>query len=147
MLFRSQARYVNAWKAAIPGLEVVNMYGPTETTVDCAAFHLTRDYRDDEVIPIGKACRNMQIILLDKDGKSVPDGEAGEICVRGSGLASGYFGNWEKTTECFIQNPTNPYFHDILYRTGDIAVKKDDGLLYFLSRQDGQIKQIGRAHV
>ena len=60
-----QARYVNAWKAAIPGLEVVNMYGPTETTVDCAAFHLTRDYRDDEAIPIGKACRNMQIILLD----------------------------------------------------------------------------------
>ena len=97
-----QARYVNAWKAAIPGLEVVNMYGPTETTVDCAAFHLTRDYRDDEAIPIGKACRNMQIILLDKDGKPVPDGEAGEICVRGSGLASGYFGNWEQTNECFI---------------------------------------------
>ena len=63
-------RYVNAWKAAIPGLEVVSMYGPTETTVDCAAMHLTRDYRDDEAIPIGKACRNMQIILLDKDGKS-----------------------------------------------------------------------------
>lgn len=119
------------------------MYGPTETTVDCAAFHLTRDYRDDEAIPIGKACRNMQIILLDKDGKPVPDGEAGEICVRGSGLASGYFGNWEKTNECFIQNPANPYFRDILYRTGDIAVKKDDGLLYFLSRQDGQIKHMG----
>lgn len=119
------------------------MYGPTETTVDCAAFHLTRDYRDDEAIPIGKACRNMQIILLDKDGKPVPDGEAGEICVRGSGLASGYFGNWEKTNECFIQNPANPYFRDILYRTGDIAVKKGDGLLYFLSRQDGQIKHMG----
>ena len=138
-----QARYVNAWKAAVPGLSVVNMYGPTETTVDCAAMHLTRAYRDDEAIPIGTACRNMQIILLDKDGKPVPDGEAGEICVRGSGLASGYFGNWEKTNECFIQNPTNPYFRDILYRTGDIAVKKDDGLLYFLSRQDGQIKHMG----
>ena len=37
-----------------------------ETTVDCAAFHLTRDYRDDEAIPIGKACRNMQIILHDQ---------------------------------------------------------------------------------
>ena len=63
--------------------------------------------------------------------------------MRGSGLASGYFGNWEKTTECFVQNPANPYFRDILYRTGDIAVKKDDGLLYFLSRQDGQIKHMG----
>ena len=40
--------------------------------------------------------------------------------------------------------PDKPVFpRDILYRTGDIAVKKDDGLLYFLSRQDGQIKHMG----
>ena len=45
------------WKRAIPEAELYNMYGPTETTVDCAALHLTRAYRDDEPIPIGKACR------------------------------------------------------------------------------------------
>ena len=56
-----QARYVNLWKAAVPGLQVVNMYGPTETTIDCAAMHLTREYRDDEPIPIGRACRDGQI--------------------------------------------------------------------------------------
>ena len=99
------------------------------------------DYRDIPLLTNREVWLRRSI--LDKDGKPVPDGEAGEICVRGSGLASGYFGNWEKTTECFIQNPTNPYFRDILYRTGDIAVKKDDGLLYFLSRQDGQIKHMG----
>lgn len=47
------------------------MYGPTETTVDCTAMHLTRDYRDDEAIPIGTACRNMQILLLGEDGQPV----------------------------------------------------------------------------
>ena len=138
-----QARYVNAWKAAVPGLSVVNMYGPTETTVDCTAMHLTRDYRDDEAIPIGAACRNMQILLLGEDGQPVEPGQPGEICVRGTGVASGYFGDPEKSDAVFIQNPCNPYFRDILYKTGDLAVQREDGLLYFLSRRDGQIKHMG----
>ena len=138
-----QARYVNLWKAAVPGLQVVNMYGPTETTVDCTAMHLTRDYRDDEAIPIGAACRNMQILLLGEDGQPVEPGQPGEICVRGTGVASGYFGDPEKSDAVFIQNPCNPYFRDILYKTGDLAVQREDGLLYFLSRRDGQIKHMG----
>ena len=138
-----QARYVNAWKAAVPGLSVVNMYGPTETTVDCAAMHLTRAYRDDEAIPIGTACRNMQILLLGEDGRPVEPGQPGELCVRGTGVASGYFGDWDKSDAAFIQNPCNPYFRDILYKTGDLAVQREDGLLYFLSRRDGQIKHMG----
>ena len=100
-----QARYVNLWKAAVPGLQVVNMYGPTETTIDCAAMHLTREYRDDEAIPIGRACRNKQIILLKDDLTPAAPGESGEICVRGSGLAAGYFADPAKTDAAFIQNP------------------------------------------
>ena len=119
------------------------MYGPTETTVDCTAMHLTRDYRDDEAIPIGAACRNMQILLLGEDGQPVEPGQPGEICVRGTGVASGYFGDPEKSDAVFIQNPCNPYFRDILYKTGDLAVQREDGLLYFLSRRDGQIKHMG----
>ena len=138
-----QARYVNLWKAAVPGLEVVNMYGPTETTIDCAAMHVTRTYRDDEPIPIGRACRNKQIILLKDDLTPAAPGEAGEICVRGSGVAAGYFGDPEKTDAAFIQNPLCPDFRDILYRTGDMAVQKEDGYLYFLARRDGQIKHMG----
>ena len=138
-----QARYVNMWKRAIPEAELYNMYGPTETTVDCTAMHLTRDYRDDEAIPIGTACRNMQILLLGEDGQPVEPGQPGEICVRGTGVASGYFGDPEKSDAVFIQNPCNPYFRDILYKTGDLAVQREDGLLYFLSRRDGQIKHMG----
>ena len=138
-----QARYVNLWKAAVPGLQVVNMYGPTETTIDCAAMHLTREYRDDEPIPIGRACRNKQIILLKGDLTEAQPGEPGEICVRGSGVAAGYFADPAKTDAAFIQNPFCPDFRDILYRTGDMAVLREDGYLYFLARRDGQIKHMG----
>ena len=138
-----QARYVNLWKAAVPGLQVVNMYGPTETTIDCAAMHLTREYRDDEAIPIGRACRNKQILLLKDDLTEAQPGEPGEICVRGSGVAAGYFAYPAKTDAAFIQNPLCPDYRDILYRTGDMAVQREDGNFYFLARRDGQIKHMG----
>ena len=109
------------------------MYGPTETTIDCAAMHLTREYRDDEPIPIGRACRNKQIILLKDDLTEAQPGEPGEICVRGSGVAAGYFADPAKTDAAFIQNPLCPDFRDILYRTGDMAVLREDGYLYFLA--------------
>ena len=138
-----QARYVNMWKRAIPEAELYNMYGPTETTVDCAALHLTRTYRDDEPIPIGRACRNMQLLLLKDDLTEAAPGETGELCVRGSGLAAGYFADAEKTNSAFIQNPLCPDYRDILYRTGDMAVQREDGKFYFLARRDGQIKHMG----
>ena len=85
----------------------------------------------------------MEVILLGDDLKPVPDGEAGEIYVRGVGLALGYFADSEKTSRAFIQNPLNPYYPDRLYRTGDIAKRLPDGNLVFLSRRDSQIKHMG----
>ena len=75
--------------------------------------------------------------------EEVPYGEEGEICVRGSGVAAGYFADPAKTDAAFIQNPLCPDFRDILYRTGDMAVLREDGYLYFLARRDGQIKHMG----
>jgi acyl-coenzyme A synthetase/AMP-(fatty) acid ligase len=73
----------------------------------------------------------------------VSPGQCGEICVRGSGLALGYYGDGEKTDGVFVQNPANPNYRDIIYRTGDMGVLGDDGLIYFRSRRDGQIKHMG----
>ncbi len=138
-----QAKHVNKWKKAVPNINVINLYGPTEVTVDCTYYKLERDFEDGEPIPIGKACKNMEVILLDDELRPVEDGEAGEICVRGIGLALGYFGDSEKTEKAFIQNPMNPYYPDKLYRTGDIAKRLPDGNLVFLSRRDNQIKHMG----
>ena len=138
-----QAKHLNLWKKAAPDCEFTNLYGPTEVTVDCTAYKIDREFADGEPVPIGKACRNMEIFLLDEDLKPVPDGEPGEICVRGIGLALGYYGDPEKTAAAFVQNPMNPAYPDRLYRTGDIAKIGDDGNLYYLSRRDGQIKHMG----
>lgn len=137
-----QAKHVNTWRRALPELHVINIYGPTEVTVDCTGYHLDRDFADGEPIPLGAACENKEILLLDEQLRPVRPGESGEICVRGSGLAKGYFGDWEKTRAAFVQNPLNPDYPDLIYRTGDMAVERD-GLLYFLARKDGQIKHMG----
>ncbi len=138
-----QAKHLNIWKKAAPECQFTNLYGPTEVTVDCTSYRIERDFADGEPIPIGKACRNMEVILLDDELKPVPDGEPGEICVRGIGLAIGYYGDFAKTDAAFIQNPLNPDYPDRLYRTGDIAKRDSDGNLLFLSRRDNQIKHMG----
>jgi len=55
----------------------------------------------------------------------------------------GYYNDPEKTKEAFIQNPLNPYYSDIIYRTGDVGVIKEDGYIYFKARKDSQIKHMG----
>lgn len=138
-----QARQLNLWRKALPEAEFVNLYGPTEVTVDCCYFPIHREFADTEPIPIGVACENMQVILLREDGTPARPGEPGEICVRGSGLAQGYYGDWDKTAAAFPQSPMNPWYSDRMYRTGDIAVENERGELVFRSRKDGQIKHAG----
>lgn len=139
------ARNLNIWRAALPGVQYINLYGPTEVTVDCTWYPVPMDrtYADDEPLPIGTACRNKQVLLLDDALRPVPDGTPGEICVRGIGLARGYFADPDKTAAAFVQNPLQPNYPDVIYRTGDVGVRREDGLLYFSARKDGQIKHMG----
>lgn len=137
-----QAKELNIWRRALPQVQYVNLYGPTEVTVDCTYYPIRREFADSEPIPIGKACANMDVLLLEGD-RPVPPGEPGEICVRGTGLALGYYGDWERTAQAFVQNPLNPDYPDRLYRTGDIGVMDENGDILFLSRKDGQIKHLG----
>lgn len=137
-----KSKFVNKWKSKLPNLNIINLYGPTEVTVDCTGYHIDRSFDDDEVIPIGNACKNKEIILLDNN-KLVSDGDIGEICVRGLGLANGYYGDFIRTNESFIQNPLNPFYRDILYKTGDLAYRNNINELIFVSRKDYQVKHMG----
>ncbi len=138
-----QSAHLRRWQEALPQTQIINLYGPTEVTVDCTCFSIERTFADDEPIPIGKACKNMEIFLLDDALRPVPHGEVGEICVRGIGLAIGYLDEPEKTNAAFIQNPLNPRYPDRLYRTGDLAKRDKDGNLLFMARKDDQIKHMG----
>lgn len=138
-----QAKQLNRWRAALPGVKYINLYGPTEVTVDCTWYPIERTFSDTEPIPIGRACANKEVFLLDEELNPVPPGQPGELCVRGIGLARGYLGDWDKTRAAFIQDPRNPNYPDLIYRTGDLATQDEDGLFFFLSRRDGQIKHMG----
>ena len=138
-----QAKQLNRWRKALPDVSYVNLYGPTEVTVDCTWYPINREFADTDAIPIGRACANMEVFLLDEDLNPVPRGQRGEICVRGIGLARGYFGSWDKTNAAFIQDPRNPHYRSLIYRTGDLATQGEDGLFYFANRVDGQIKHMG----
>lgn len=138
------AKQLKVWMSRLPvGCRFVNLYGPTEITVDCTYYEVDREFQDNEYIPIGKACSNKQVIVLGEDNKPVGADEPGELCVRGTGVALGYYNNPRKTGEVFVQNPLNPFYEDRIYRTGDIVKYNERGELVFVSRKDFQIKHKG----
>ncbi len=131
------------WKEVLPNASFTNLYGPTEATGMSCYYHVNREFAETDAIPIGRPFRNTGIILLDENNKEVPFGEAGEICIRGTCLTMGYYGQPEKTAEVFTQNPLQTRFPELIYRTGDIAHYNAEGDLVFVSRKDYQIKHMG----
>ena len=137
------AKQLKVWMNKLSNAKYVNLYGPTEITVDCTYYEVDRDFDDDEFIPIGKACHNKGILVFNDDNELVKVGETGELCVRGTGVALGYYNNKEKTQEVFVQNPLHDLYEDKIYRTGDIVKYNDLGEIEFVSRKDFQIKHKG----
>ena len=131
------------WKKALPDTRFINLYGPTETTGMCCYFEVNREFGPDEAIPIGRPFPNREILLLTADGKEAPAGEPGEICIRGNALTMGYYNAPDKTAEVFVQNPLNPHYPELIYRTGDLGKYNERGELVFVSRKDYQIKHMG----
>ncbi len=137
------AKQLKVWMSKLPSTQFINLYGPTEITVDCTYYIVDRDFDSDEYIPIGRPCENMQVLVFNDDGRLVGVDEPGELCVRGTGVALGYYNNKGKTREVFVQNPLHDLYDDIIYRTGDIVKYNKRGELEFVSRKDFQIKHNG----
>jgi amino acid adenylation domain-containing protein len=135
--------HLRAWQDRLPGRLFINQYGPTEITASCTYYVVPDAWDPDKPLPIGVPFRNTEVLLIDEDGKAAADDDAGEICVRGTGLAPGYYRNPEETARVFTENPLQPLFPEKIYHTGDLGVWGADGLLYFRGRRDGQIKHMG----
>lgn len=136
-------KQLNIWINHLPNALFANLYGPTETTDICTYYVVDREIKEDESLPIGKHCDNCNVIILKEDNTEAKKGEKGELCVRGSFLAEGYYHNLEQTQKVFTQNPLNKNYPEIIYRTGDIVQKNEKGELIYLSRKDFQIKHMG----
>ncbi len=134
---------LNVWRSLYSQILFANLYGPTEITDVCTYYIVNRDFRDDEPLPIGIACKNTEVFLLNEHDELASDGEIGEICVRGTSLSYGYYNNPQKTQEAFVQNPLNRNYPEIIYRTGDLARYNQHRELIYISRKDYQIKHMG----
>ncbi len=135
-------RQLDYWVQNLPDVQYANLYGPTETYV-CTAYIMTGEEKEGEPLPIGKPVSNTQALILDEEGKPVPYGETGELCIRGSCLAMGYYNNPEKTNASFVQNPLHSLYPDRIYHTGDLVRLDGNGDLIYVSRKDFQIKHMG----
>jgi amino acid adenylation domain-containing protein len=128
---------------SIPHVAYYNLYGPTETNV-ITYYRIERSTLDTmEQIPIGKACANTEVFLVDASSREVRDqGIESELFASGKSVAAGYWGNPEATAQAFVVDPRNRNPQTV-YRTGDIAKRDTDGNLIFIGRRDDMVKSRG----
>jgi amino acid adenylation domain-containing protein len=136
-------KHLAYWQEVLPEKVYLNLYGPTEITVDCTYFFVDRVYKSDESLPIGYPCKNSDVLILTEKNQHAEIDEQGELCVRGSSLAIGYWNDTQKTDAAFVQNPLQPNYLDRIYRTGDIVYKNSDNQIIYVGRKDSQIKHMG----
>jgi len=136
-------KHLNYWRKHVSQASYINLYGPIEITLDCTYYIVNREFADDEPIPIGFPCRNTDVLILNDDNKLANPGEPGELCVRGTSLALGYWNHPENTSKAFVQNPLNASYPEVIYRTGDLVYKNDRNEIMFIGRKDFQIKHLG----
>ncbi|MFD2672248.1 non-ribosomal peptide synthetase, partial [Marinicrinis sediminis] len=114
--------------------KIVNNYGPTENTVVTTACEVKPPYTS---IPIGAPISNVDIYILNQVNQLQPVGVAGELCIAGRSLASGYWNKPDKTAEAFVDHPFIP--GEKMYRTGDLARWLPNGQVEYLGRIDQQV--------
>ncbi|MEU6742606.1 amino acid adenylation domain-containing protein [Streptosporangium sandarakinum] len=120
--------------------ELWNAYGPTETTIYSTMVRVTAPVGDP--VSIGVPLAGERAYVLDRAGRMLPAGTAGELWIGGAGVARGYRGRPDLTAAAFTEDPLDPA-GGRRYRTGDLARWRSDGTLDFLGRRDRQVKVRG----
>ncbi|MFN3722299.1 MAG: non-ribosomal peptide synthetase [Paracoccaceae bacterium] len=133
-------RALATWQRIAPHPRWLNGYGPTETTITCT-LHEPGPLVAGEDIPIGRPTAHARAYVLAADGSLAPPGAVGELWIGGAAVSDGYIGHEAQSAEAFRPDP----FHGEgrMYRTGDMARWRPDGVLAFLGRRDRQVKLRG----
>lgn len=119
-------------------VQLHNLYGPTECTVDVTFYDCKPT---DQEIPIGMPINNTKIYITDNYLNILPVGIKGELMIGGQNVGQGYINDPLLTEKKFIPNP---FDEGILYKTGDLAYRRQDGQILFCGRSDSQIKINGQ---
>ncbi|WP_201376287.1 non-ribosomal peptide synthase/polyketide synthase [Ktedonobacter robiniae] len=134
LTYELQERFFARLKA-----QLHNLYGPTEAAID-VTYWACQSGSKESVIPIGRPIANTQIYILDEAQQPVPVGVSGELYIGGVGVARGYHQRPELNREKFIPDPSNKNEGGRLFRSGDLARYRPDGVIEFLGRIDHQVK-------
>jgi acyl carrier protein len=109
--------------------------------VGCCTYEFTADEDREGPVPIGRATPGTHLVVLDEDGRPVPDGELGELHIGGAQVTRGYHGRPGLTATRFVPDPDHPGRR--MYRTGDLVRRAPDGTLVYVGRRDSQVKLRG----
>lgn len=132
---------VQEWYTLFHTAKIANLYGMTESAI-YATQHIIQHKPDAGTlrIPLGLPIANTHVYVLDQEGQLAGFHVQGEICIGGTGLASGYWAKPELTAKAFT---THPLSGERLYRTGDLGCQTPDGQFQYLGRKDDQVQVRG----
>ena len=123
---------------------VMNLYGITETTVMSCCYPVTRaDLGVHRFTPIGTPFADQSFYVLDATRNVVPDGVMGELYIGGGGIADGYIGQLELSRSRFLIDPFVEDANSMMYKSGDLVIRDDDGVIHYVGRTDSQINMRG----
>ncbi len=133
---------IDALWRAIPDIRVVNRYGPTETTIAVSHFEVPHELvRSGGPVPLGTPHPGVSFHLAGDGGGLVTEpGVPGELCIGGSQLMDGYWGD-PALTAAVLDDHLVP--RRVVYRTGDTVYRAEDGNYVYVDRRDRVMKRGG----
>jgi len=134
------AESLRLWRESAPDTRLINEYGPTETVVGCCVYEVKPGDPQNGPVPIGRPIANTQLYILDENLAPMPPGVMGELYIGGAGVARGYLNRPDLTRERFLPNPFTDDGEARMYKTGDLARYREDGVIEYLGRVDDQVK-------
>lgn len=136
-------KHLRTLMEALPDARFTNVYGPAEAP-SCTCYDLPPFPEPfDEPVPIGTVSVNSADLIVDEADRECGIGEAGELCIRSSTLTKGYWNRPDLNERVYLYRESFGPFPDVYFRTGDLVVRHDDGLLRFLGRKDRMVKTRG----
>lgn len=137
---------VKKWAPCVPNAVIQNVYGPTEATVNCTMLIWRPDLAPSKVfngmVSIGRPFGDNRAMVCDPEGREVPDGNQGELCVAGPQVTPGYWNDPQKDRQAFFTAKADGT-EQRFYRTGDLVIRDVEGDLIYCGRSDEQVQVQG----
>ncbi|CAF3951285.1 unnamed protein product, partial [Adineta steineri] len=125
-------------KIGIINCIVWNLYGPAEATIG-STIHCVDVTNSTQSVPIGRPFYNYRCMIINEYLQSSVTSQQSELFVGGAGVFAGYLGRDDLTAKALVEIDG-----ELFYRTGDLVRMDSEGLLYFIGRNDHQVKLRGQ---